>query len=138
MKITDTQEDYLRAIYLLSLSKGGFVKKVEIVKILGLSKSTVTQRLEDLKRKGWLAFEGYGPVNMTEKGIALAEKITYKHRIIECFLKDKLGLNDEDLHHEAHLLEHAVSDKVLAKLVIFLDNPTHCPHGSPLPDLNLD
>jgi DtxR family Mn-dependent transcriptional regulator len=136
--ITPTQEDYLRAIYLLSTNDNLEVKVSDIVVKLDLSKSTVAQRLNDLTDKGWLLHEKYGPVVLTEEGRQIASDLTYKHRIIETFLHEILDLDEMDVHEEAHKLEHAVSDKVIMKMANMLDDPTHCPHGKELPDFSAD
>jgi DtxR family Mn-dependent transcriptional regulator len=133
IQITQTQEDYLRAIYLLS-NKGQLeVKSSDVVEKLGLSKSTVTQRLQDLALKGWITQQKYGPVTITPLGIKIGGNLTFKHRIIELFLTKNLGIAVEDVHTEAHKLEHAMSDDVILRLADFLGNPTHGPHGEEMP-----
>ncbi len=132
MNITYTQEDYIRAIYLLSEEAKIPVKTSELVKNLQLSKSTVTQRIQDLQKKGWVKQEKYGPIILTPKGKKIADNLTYKHRIIELFLTKTLGMSEKEVHEEAHKLEHAISNKVVQHLAKFLDNPTHCPHGQKL------
>lgn len=135
-EITHTQEDYIRAIYLLSSQGELPVKVMDVVNHLSLSKSSVAQRLDDLTDKGWITHEKYGPVKMTKKGIKIGANLTYKHRVVELFLTEKLGMSLSEVHDEAHMLEHALSDKVIVKLAKFLDNPTHGPHGEELPKFN--
>lgn len=133
-KSTRTQEDYLRALYLLAGDGGkGEVKLSDLAHSLGLSKPTVTQRLQDLSAKGWVSRERYGPVRLTARGRTIAENLTYKHRVIELFLCDVLGMDKRDVHKEAHLLEHAVSDAVIVRMAAHLGNPEHGPHGEGLP-----
>jgi DtxR family Mn-dependent transcriptional regulator len=131
--ITPTQEDYLRAIYLLAEESKDSVKVTDVVDKLGLSKSTVAQRLQDLTAKGWITHEKYGPVHLTDEGLKIANNLTYKHRIIELFLHNTLGIPEDEVHEEAHMLEHALSDKVIRKIAKLLDNPTHGPHGKEIP-----
>ena len=131
--ITSTQEDYLRAIYLLADESQSEVKVTDIVEKLGLSKSTVAQRLQDLTSKGWITHEKYGPVQLTKEGIKIAGNLTYKHRVIELFLNKTLGIPIDEVHEEAHKLEHALSDKVIQKIAEHLDDPTHGPHGKEIP-----
>lgn len=133
MFITETQEDYLRAIDKISQENDGPVKTSQIVESLQLSKSTVTQRLQELKKKGWVSQEKYGPVILTPLGKKIADNTTYKHRIIELFLCKILNMSDSEVHDEAHRLEHACSHKVIEKMETLLNNPSHCPHGSKLP-----
>lgn len=131
---THTQEDYLRALYLLSCeSESGTVKVSDLAARLGLRKPTVTQRLKSLATKGWVTQERYAPVQLTAPGRTLAENLTYKHRVIELFLCEVLKMNKADVHAEAHRLEHAVSDEVIVRMAAHLKHPTHGPHGEMLP-----
>ncbi len=131
---THTQEDYLRAIYLLSTDGDGTVTISELAEKLGLRKPTVTQRVENLEKKKWVTRKRYGPVRLTATGRTLAENLTYKHRVIELFLCEVLKMKKTDVHAEAHRLEHAVSDAVIVRMAKYLKNPTHGPHGEALPE----
>lgn len=133
MDITNIQEDYIRALYLLEQELKKPIKLANLVAKMNLSKSTVTQRLQSLTQKGWVKHEKYGPVKLTTTGKKIAENLTYKHRIIEMFLNKTLKLTAQEIHEEAHKLEHALSNKVIAKIAEFLGNPTHCPHGKEIP-----
>ena len=85
--------------------------------------------LRNLKKKeGWISVEPYSEIKLTKKGIKEAKKLTYKHRVIEAFLK-KLKVSDDVIHAEAHNLEHAFSFNTINKLNNFLGNPKNCPHG---------
>lgn len=137
-EITKTQEDYVRALYLRSEEQGDGVKLTDLVQDLGLNKSTVTQRMDDLVKKGWVSKERYGPVSLTQEGWKIAENLTYKHRIIETFLCDVLKMEEKDVHEEAHRLEHAVSDTVILAMAKHLDFPDVCPHGRQLPTFHED
>ncbi len=132
---TRTQEDYLRSLYLLAQrSEDGSVTVSDLAKKLGLRKPTVTQRLESLEEKGWVTHERYGPVRLTKAGKTLAENLTYKHRVIELFLHKILKMKKDQVHAEAHRLEHAVSDAVIIRMAAHLKHPTHGPHGEELPE----
>jgi len=133
-KSTHTQEDYLRALYLLSAdSEDGSVKVSDLAEKLRLRMPTVTQRLGSLAEKGWVTRKRYAPVRLTAAGRALAENLTYKHRVIELFLCEVLHMSKGEVHEEAHRLEHAVSDSVIVRMAAHLKNPTHGPHGEVLP-----
>lgn len=134
-KSTHTQEDYLRALYLLSgASSDGTVTLSDLAEKLGLRKPTVTQRIESLARKKWVTRKHYGPIRLTTAGRRLAENLTYKHRVVELFLCEVLHMKKDDVHAEAHQLEHAVSDAVIVRMAKHLRNPTHGPHGEVLPE----
>lgn len=130
-RISPTQEDYLRAIYLLSTEDGG-TGIVAIAERLGLSKSTVSERVKELTTAGLTDSKPYSAISLTTAGKNLAKKLTFKHRLIEVFLHETLKVPKNLIHSEAERLEHAFSDEVIKKLDIFLNHPTHDPHGSPI------
>ncbi|MCB9814169.1 metal-dependent transcriptional regulator [Candidatus Nomurabacteria bacterium] len=128
--LTATKEDYIRAIYLLqnNSSKGAGV--TNIAKRLGLSKSTVSERMKELSHDGLVSNAPYTGITLTTKGRNEAEKLTYKHRVIEVFLNQVLQMHISQVHAEAEQLEHACSDKVIKCLANFLHNPKTDPHGT--------
>ena len=126
--LTSTREDYLRAIY--SLGQGAEVKPVEISKYLKLSKQTVTERLQELSKNGFVNYKRYGSVSLTTEGLYIAQRLTYKHRVIESFLHTLLKQPKNKVHEEAHKLEHAFSDESIKALHNLLGRPRSDPHGS--------
>jgi len=132
--LSATREDYIRAIYTLEESSGS-AKVTQIAERLGLSKSTVSERLKELVREGLVEAEPYAEVSLTKKGQEAGKKLTYKHRVIEVFLNEKLKLPKSKVHVEAHKLEHSVSDEVIQRLAKFLDHPDTDPHGSEIPKI---
>ncbi|MFX0061014.1 MAG: metal-dependent transcriptional regulator [Candidatus Hermodarchaeota archaeon] len=127
--ITQTQEDYIRAVYLLKEKKGNDPSVSDIAKYLGLSRSTVWERLQTLVKNGLIDKESHLPVKLTEKGNKIARRLIWKHRIIEVFLHQFLDLDLEQTYEEAHRLEHAFSDESVKRLSQKLNNPAVCPHG---------
>jgi DtxR family Mn-dependent transcriptional regulator len=127
--LTSTKEDYVRAIYKIALH-GGDIGVTQIAEKLKLSKSTVSERLKELEREGFVVAKPYSSISLTEAGLEAGEKLTYKHRIIEVFLHDVLKIPAAEVHVEAEKLEHACSDEVIKKLAEFLGNPKTDPHGS--------
>lgn len=128
--LTHTQEDYLRAIFMTQSRNAGKTGAVRVAAYMGLSKSTVSERLQDLMRQKLIAPGFYSDVTLTSKGRRLAEKLTYKHRIAEVFLNTILKIPKGRVHAEAHKLEHALSDDVAKKLAAFLGRPERDPHGA--------
>lgn len=126
--LSSTREDYLRAIY--SLGQGTEVKPVEISKYLKLSKQTVTERLQELSKDGFVKYKRYGSASLTSAGLQIAKRLTYKHRVIESFLYTLLKQPKDKIHEEAHRLEHAFSDKSIKALHNLLGKPKSDPHGS--------
>ena len=130
--ITATREDYLRAMYALEQKHARGIGVLELADTLGLAKSTVSERLQELAGLHLIQYQKYAPLRLTKKGSAVAKKLTYKHRLIEVFLHATLHLPRNKVHAEAHKLEHAFSDEVTERLRAFLGNPHVDPHGSPI------
>ncbi|HYV33813.1 MAG TPA: metal-dependent transcriptional regulator [Candidatus Limnocylindria bacterium] len=130
--LTSTKEDYLRAIFIL-LGRNSKVGTTDIAKYLNLSKSTVSERLKELMAQKLIEPSFYSSIRLTSRGNKIGEQLTYKHRLIEVFLNQKLKIPKNQVHAEAHKLEHAFSDKVIKKLSKFLGNPKTDPHGKVIP-----
>lgn len=124
--VSVVREDYLRAIYLL----GKDVSVTALAQKLQLSKSTISGRLKEMAGDGLVHATSYGEIALTKRGSIIAEQLTYKHRIIEVFLREILHLDVAEVHAEAEKLEHACSDKVIKHLADFLHHPTTDPHGT--------
>ena len=138
---TETQEDYIRAIYLFYIRNNNKYPQIkELATILNKGRSTVSERLQDLDKRGLVSKEKYGELKLTKKGMETAEWLTWKHRVIEVFLHDVLHLDIDKIHEEANKLEHAFSDVAMGKLYHFLilnsnEEVLQDPHGQPLPDI---
>lgn len=135
--VTSTQEDYLRAIYRLTEELDREIRIKDLVRYMNLAKSTVSERVADLAKQKLVQKTNYSPLVLTPKGMAIGARLTLKHRIIEVFLHDFLGLNIDSIHDEAHKLEHAFSDRTIEQLRRKLDHPLYCPHGRPFPNIEL-
>lgn len=133
--VSATREDYLRAIYLGGLEHGGKIGVTDLAAALKLSKSTVSGRVKALVEAGLVEASPYSDISLTTAGLDVAEKMTYKHRVLEVFLHDVLKVPKEQVHQEAELLEHSCSDVVIQRLAEFLKHPTHDPHGSAIPKI---
>lgn len=125
-----TLEEYLEAIYKMSLVAE--VRPTQIAEVLGVSGPTVTATLRRLEAAG-LVTRPEGGVALTETGRREAIEVVRRHRLAERFLVDALQLPWDAVHEEACILEHAMSPRVLEALERFLDNPSVCPHGHPIP-----
>ena len=132
-KMTSTKEDYLRAIFVLQEKSGEQTGATEIARYMGLSKSTVSERLQELVGQKMIAPYFYSSISLTKKGAIAAKKLTYKHRIAEVFLNRVLKIPKNEVHEEAHKLEHALSDRVTQKIAKYLGSPKQDPHGQRIP-----
>jgi DtxR family Mn-dependent transcriptional regulator len=134
---TSTVEDYVKAIYLLQQdSPNGEATVVRLAATLGVTKGSVTAMVRKLRDSGLVDAERYGGITLTRKGRTLAVDMIRRHRLIEVFLVETLGLDWSEVHDEAHRLEHAISGKVLDRLDEFLGRPSIDPHGDPIPSAN--
>lgn len=131
---TSTVEDYLKHILLAEQEHPGErVSTGQIASRLALSPGTVTAMLKALADGGLLDYEPYGGVRLTSAGRQLATHVLRRHRLLELFLVEVLGLDWSEVHAEAEQLEHAVSDRLIARMDEMLGNPTVDPHGDPIP-----
>ncbi len=133
-EVTATKEDYIRGLYILEQNKSDS-GVTSLAKRLKLSKSTVSERVKDLVKDGYVEAKPYESIKLTTKGYDLGAKMTYKHRLIEVFLNEVLKIPVKNVHEEAEKLEHAFSDTVTRSLAKFLNYPKSDPHGSRLPKI---
>jgi DtxR family Mn-dependent transcriptional regulator len=128
-----TLQEYLETIYKMSLNGG--VRPTQIADALSVSGPTVTATLRRLESAD-LITRPEGGVALTDAGRREAIEVVRRHRLAERFLVDALELPWDSVHDEACLLEHAMSPRVLEALERFLDNPSVCPHGHPIPSVD--
>ena len=123
---------YLEAIYYM-WSEGEPLRSARLADWIGVSRPTVTIALRRMARDGMVRMTRTKEIELTPKGMAEAESIVRRHRIMECWLTDGLGLDWVTADEEAARLEHAVSDVVEKRLYEVLGRPRTCPHGNPIP-----
>ncbi|MGH7278957.1 MAG: metal-dependent transcriptional regulator [Candidatus Rokuibacteriota bacterium] len=127
-------QDYLAAIYDLT-SSGRPVIGARLAKHLTISAPAVTESIQRLTRGGYVRVGGGKELLLTPRGREVAEVTARRHRLLERWLTDTLGLNWTDAHEEAHRLEHAISPRVEDRLAELLGMPSTCPHGNPIPGM---
>ncbi|SEG92316.1 iron (metal) dependent repressor, DtxR family [Thermomonospora echinospora] len=133
--LIDTTEMYLRTVFELE-EEGIIPLRARIAERLSQSGPTVSQTVARMERDGLLRVEGDRHLELTATGRGLATRVMRKHRLAECLLVNVIGLPWEDVHIEACRWEHVMSEEVERRLVALLGNPTHCPHGNPIPGLD--
>lgn len=131
---TSTVEDYLKTIFLAEGKPGGLVTMGRIAEGLGVAPGTVTAMVKALAQSGLVDYAPYSGVQLTEAGRRLALHVLRRHRLIELFLVQVLGMSWSDVHGEAEELEHAVSDRLIDRMDELLGYPSVDPHGDPIPD----
>ena len=133
MEYTSTVEDYIKQIYLAQPTKEGFVSMKSLSLIMDVAPSSVTVMMKSLRESGLVDYLPRKGSRLTENGRRLALVILRRHRLIERFLVDILGLDWSEVHGDAERLEHAVSDQVVEKMDQMLEHPRYGPHGFPIP-----
>ena len=129
---TEVVGRYLEAIYYME-AEGETVRSARLADWLGVSRPTVTVALRRMTRDRMVRLTGRKEIELTDRGRGVAESIVRRHRIMERWLTDALGLDWVVADEEAARLEHAVSDRVESRLWEQLGRPTSCPHGNPIP-----
>ena len=131
---TASTQDYLAAIYDLAGS-GKPVIGARLAKHMSISAPAVTEAMHRMARGGYVKVGNGKELTLTPKGREIAEVMARRHRLLERWLTDTLGLNWTDAHEEAHRLEHAISPRVEDRLAELLGMPSTCPHGNPIPGM---
>jgi len=132
--LSQTEENYLKAIYSIELHTGKSVSTNNIAEELDTKASSVTDMIKKLSEKKLVNYKKYQGTNLTSEGKQIAVKIVRKHRLWEVFLVNNLNYAWDEVHDLAEQLEHIKSDTLINKLEEFLEFPTHDPHGDPIPD----
>lgn len=131
---TSTVEDYLKHIYLAQeRSEGGVVPPGRISQALGVAPATVTAMMKTLTDSGLVVYEPYSGVRLTGAGRKLAAHVVRRHRLVELFLVRIMDMNWSEVHKDAEVLEHAVSEQLLGRMDEMLGHPSVDPHGDPIP-----
>jgi DtxR family Mn-dependent transcriptional regulator len=132
-ELTAVAQDYLKVIWNAqewSLEK---VSTKMLAEKLGVSASTASESIRKLAEQGLVDHEKYGAVTLTESGRRAALAMVRRHRLLEAFLVKELGYSWDEVHDEAEVLEHAVSDRLVARIDAKLGFPQRDPHGDPIP-----
>ncbi len=131
---TSTVEDYLKCI-LLEEQKDPeeLVTMGQIASDLAVAPGTVTSMVKTLADSQLVTYAPYSGVKLTGPGRQLALHVLRRHRIVELFLVKVMGMDWSEVHEEAELLEHAVSDRIIERIDEMLGHPAFDPHGDPIP-----
>jgi DtxR family Mn-dependent transcriptional regulator len=115
-KLSQSLEDYLEAIYVVSLEKK-IVRVKDLVKKLDVKTASVIGALKKLEQKGFVEHEHYGYIDLTPDGVRKATRIHEKHQVLYRFLTDVLQVGPEVAENDACLIEHDISDETFAKII---------------------
>lgn len=134
---SSTVENYLKAIYhgVSGLSSGQRLLPMgQLAGSLGVAPGTATTMVKTLAESGLVEYEPYTGVALTAAGEKLAALVLRRHRLIELFLVQVMGLSWDEVHDDAEQLEHVVSDRLIERMDEMLGRPEVDPHGDPIPD----
>jgi DtxR family Mn-dependent transcriptional regulator len=130
-------EDYAKAVYALGVEREGRVPTGEVAARLEVTPATATAMLQRLAELGLADYVPYKGVGLTPAGEKVALEVIRHHRLIEAFLAEALGMPHDRVHAEAEVLEHYISEDLEALIAAKLGEPSHDPHGTPIPGPDL-
>ncbi|HEX2340881.1 MAG TPA: iron dependent repressor, metal binding and dimerization domain protein [Vicinamibacterales bacterium] len=136
MAPSQTVENYLKAIYHAQVAQSdpkALVPMGHLSSALGVVPGTATTMVKTLAESGLVRYEPYTGVRLTAAGEKLAARVLRRHRLVELFLVQVMGMSWTEVHEEAEQLEHAVSDRVIERMDEMLGRPEVDPHGDPIP-----
>jgi DtxR family transcriptional regulator, Mn-dependent transcriptional regulator len=132
---SQTVENYLKSIFLAqnAAASDDLVPMGVLANTLGVVPGTATTMVKALAESGLVHYEPYMGVRLTPAGEKLASLVLRRHRLVELFLVKVLGMSWAEVHDEAELLEHAVSERLIDRIDEMLGRPAVDPHGDPIP-----
>ncbi len=136
-KTSEAIEDYAKAIYALSRQRQGPVQNGELAQRLGVAPATATSMLKKLGELGLAEYLPYRGATLTPAGEKVALETIRHHRLIETYLAEALGMSEDRVHEEAEVLEHHISEELELLIAAKLGEPSHDPHGEPIPGPDL-
>jgi DtxR family Mn-dependent transcriptional regulator len=134
---SSTVENYLKAIYQGQSAlahEQRLVPMGQVATALGVTPGTATTMVKALAESGLAEYEPYSGVRLSAAGEKLAGLVLRRHRLVELFLVQVMGMSWAEVHDEAEHLEHVVSERLIDRIDEMLGRPTHDPHGDPIPD----
>ena len=137
-ELTDSPvtQDYLNAVW-AALEWGGTGASITgLARRMGVAASTASENVTRLVEAGLLLHEPYRAVTLSREGRRCAQAIVRRHRLLETYLVAVLGFEWDEVHEEAEVLEHAVSDRLLERIDAALGRPVRDPHGDPIPTVD--
>ena len=126
-------EDYLKTIYHHTEWQSNPVTPSVLAATIGVAPSSVTEMAKKLAVLGLVNYEPYKPLTLTDEGVRRARGVIRRHRLIETWLVSEMGYDWHEVHDEAEVLEHSISERLLDAIDARLGFPTEDPHGDPIP-----
>ena len=132
---SSTVENYLKALYKAEASRTDktLVQMGQLATAVGVAPGTATTMVKALADSGLVVYEPYVGVRLSSAGAKLAALVLRRHRLIEQFLVEVMGMSWAEVHDDAEQLEHVVSDRLVERMDAMLGHPSVDPHGDPIP-----
>lgn len=130
--MTPNKEDYLKTIYELGQLQQKITNK-QIAEKMNFSAPAVSEMLKKMLAEDLISKDREAGYLLSQAGLEMVANLYRKHRLIEVFLVEQLGYSPEEIHQEAEILEHTVSDRFIDRLDLLLGQPQTCPHGGTIP-----
>jgi DtxR family transcriptional regulator, Mn-dependent transcriptional regulator len=130
-------EDYAKAIYALQMRDAQPVSTTALAERLGVTAASASGMVKRLCELGLVTHRRYHGVLLTDAGQRVALEVIRHHRLLELYLVESLGVPWDRVHQEAEVLEHVLSDDLEELIAAKLGDPTHDPHGDPIPSREL-
>jgi DtxR family transcriptional regulator, Mn-dependent transcriptional regulator len=129
---TEKMREYLEVIYYLAARREPVIG-ARLAEWMNVTPPTVTNIVKRMEDQGYITRDGRGDISLTDEGFTLAEAMVKRHRVLERFLVDIMGIPWHMIHEEAVRLEHALSPTMEARIEALVGQSTTCPHGNPIP-----
>jgi DtxR family transcriptional regulator, Mn-dependent transcriptional regulator len=138
--ISASVQDYAKAVYALEARAGAAVSTNDLAERLAVTPGSVSAMVRKLAELEVVEYEPYRGVRLTGRGRRVALEVLRHHRLLELFLAEELGMPWDQVHAEAEVLEHVLSEDLERLIATRLGNPTVDPHGDPIPtpDFEID
>jgi DtxR family transcriptional regulator, Mn-dependent transcriptional regulator len=137
MRPSEAVENYAKAIYSLQNRTGEPVATNDLADRLQVTPASASGMIKKLADQGLVEHVPYRGVQLTHDGEQVALEVLRHHRLLELYLVEQLGVPWDRVHEEAEALEHVISEDLEARIAAKLGNPTHDPHGDPIPNAKL-
>lgn len=135
---TEAIQDYTKAIYALERRDAETVSTTALAERLGVTPGSASAMVKRLAERGLVEHTPYRGVVLTAQGTRVALEVIRHHRLLETYLAEELGMSWDRVHREAEVLEHVLSEELEALIAAKLGDPTHDPHGDPIPSVELE
>ena len=127
-------EDYLKTLHKLEEQGGAPVSTGDLAQAMDVSSASASNMIKRLDELGFLTYEAYEGATLTEPGRTVALEVLRHHRLLELYLKEVMGFSWDEIHQEAEILEHHISERFEDRIEEMLGHPERDPHGHPIPD----